>query len=128
MNAAYIDFDPRDGRIITSGVVALVGRDECIGLQCACVAAGYTEQVGNRPGTPWRNPDTGIIRMGIYFSDDIGDCIIRSNTVNTALSSVLVVQGALRQIAEDEERRGKGRGVKRRNPNDVNLTTPEGMV
>jgi len=128
MHAAYIDFDPRDGRIITSGVASFPGRDGIVGIRCNAAEYGFTEQVGNRPGTPWRNPDTGNIRMGIYFSDDLGECIVRSNTVNTALTSVLVVQGAIKQMNEDADRKERGLGMKRRNPHDINLTTPEGMV
>jgi hypothetical protein len=128
MNATYIDFDPSDGRIIQAGVTPLTGRDAVIGFQCAAVAEGFTEQIGNRPGTPWRNPTTGIVRMGTYFSDDLGDCITRQCAINTALNSVLAVQAAIKAAAEDAARAAAGRGIKRRNPSDVNLTLPEGMV
>src|SRR5689334_19585033 len=103
MYAAYIDFNPDDGRIITAGVAALTGRDEVIGFQCYAVGTGFTEQIGNRRGAPWRNPDTGIIRMGIYWCDNFDACMARASAVNTSLSMITGVQTAIKLLAEDAE-------------------------
>ena len=114
-----------DGSIITAGVAELEGRDEVIGFECFAVRTGYREQIGNRRGAPWRNPKTGIIRMGTFWSDDHAACMARAEGVNISLSMIQGVQAALAMLAEDAARRERGRGVIRRNPNDINLTPPK---
>jgi hypothetical protein len=90
--ATYIDFDSRSGSISTAGLADL----EPHGSWAAFAkATGYTEQIGAKPGTPWRNPATGIVRMLTFQSDDVGDCITRESAVNTALNQVCGVMNFL---------------------------------
>jgi hypothetical protein len=125
MYAAYIDFNPDTEVILNAGCTALEGRDEVVGFEVFAASEGYTEQVGKRKGTPWRNPTTGAIRIGLYWSDNFDYANLCGSVLRMAIGAIKGVKTVLAIMAEDADRRERGLGVRRRNPNDIILTPPK---
>jgi len=89
MHAAFVDFDTRDGSMVLTGTVNLAEHGDFAGF---AKATGFTEQVGRTPGTPWRNPSKGIVRLQIFESPNPGDCAERSAVINSTLNQIHAVR------------------------------------